>query len=208
MGKITECQLIIAATRQWFENSSESIESFATAHLIPALEDAGMAEVDRDSVESSAAAYTRWRRAVSMRVGRVIRGHVAFPLSWKWVWVGCLPESYRVELVRKLIAMAGSLFVEIPKLSGTADSLVRSKSRLHRISEEFGELLQNATPAHDGFYDLNDDPVLVDSMMKEAMDLVEVVLSEAAAVSRATGRPLPRTRMISVDITEVRRNEQ
>ena len=51
-------------------------------------------------------------------------------------------------------------------------------------------------------YDLNDDPALVDRMMKEAVDLVEVVLSEVAAASRATGRPLPRMTMIAIDMGE------
>jgi hypothetical protein len=39
-------------------------------------------------------------------------------------------------------------------------------------------------------------------MMKEAVDLVEVVLSEVAAASRATGRPLPRMRMIAIEMGE------
>lgn len=194
----TEDQLIIAATRRWFENSRESIESFSTTLLIPALEDAGMAEVDRESVESNVAAYTRWRRAASMRVGRVIRGDQPFPLAWKWFWVGCLPSEYQLELRRDLMAMAGSLYVPIPHFAD-ASNMVRARAHLDRISQEFGELLQNARPAHNGHYDINDDPRLIDRMMKEAVDLVEVVLSEVAAASRATGRPLPRMRMIAIE---------
>lgn len=198
----TEDQAIIAATRDWFENSRESIESFSTTLLIPALEDAGMAEVDHDSVESSAAAYTRWRRASSMKVGRIIRGTQPFPLSWKWVWIGCLPQEYQLELRRELMAMAGSLYVPIPSFVAASDQPSRAKAQLHRLSQEFGELLQYAQPAHNGRYDLNDDPRAVDRMMKEAIDLVEVVLSEVAAVSRGTGRPLPRMRMIAIEMGE------
>lgn len=202
MKQRTEDQVIIEATRRWFENSRESIESFSTALLIPALEDAGMADVDRDSVESSAAAYTRWRRAASMKVGRIIRGTQPFPLAWKWVWIGCLPQEYQRELRRELMAMAGSLYVPIPCFAQPGDCPTRAQAQLHRISEEFGELLQHARPAHNGHYDLNDDPALVDRMMKEAVDLVEVVLSEVAAASRATGRPLPRMRMIAIEMGE------
>lgn len=198
----TEDQAIIAATRDWFENSRESIESFSTTLLIPALEDAGMAEVDHDSVESSAAAYTRWRRAASMKVGRIIRGTQPFPLSWKWVWIGCLPQEYQLELRRELMAMAGSLYVPIPSFVAASDQPSRAKAQLHRLSQEFGELLQYAQPAHNGRYDLNDDPHAVDRMMKEAIDLVEVVLSEVAAVSRGTGRPLPRMKMIAIEMGE------
>lgn len=201
----TEDQAIIDYTRRWFENSRESIESFATNLLIPALEDAGLADVDHDSVESSASAYTRWRRAVSMRVGRIIRGDQLFPLAWKWVWIGCLPPEYQLELRRELMAMAGSLYVSIPTFStapGQSDQSSRAKAQLHRLSQEFGELLQNAQPAHNGRYDINDDPCAVDRMMKEAIDLVEVVLSEVAAVSRGTGRPLPRMRMIAINTGE------
>lgn len=196
----TEDRLIIDITRRWFENSRESIESFSTTHLIPALEDAGMAEVDHDAVESSAAAYTRWRRAASMKVGRIIRCTQPFPLSWKWIWIGCLPQDYQLELRRELMAMAGSLYVPIPSFVDASDQPSRADAQLHRLSQEFGELLQYAQPAHNGRYDLNDDPRAVDRMMKEAIDLVEVVLSEVAAVSRGTGRPLPRMKMIAIEM--------
>ncbi|GAA0752832.1 hypothetical protein [Sphingomonas trueperi] len=196
----TEDQAIIAATRDWFENSRESIESFSTTLLIPALEDAGLAEVDRDSVESSANAYTRWRRAASMKVGRIIRGTQPFPLAWKWVWVACLPQHYQLEIRRELMAMAGSLYVPIPSFVAAGDEPTRAQAQLHRLAKEFGELLEHAKPGHNGYYDLNDDPRLVDRMMKEAVDLVEVVLCEVAAVSRGTGRPLPRFRMIALEM--------
>ncbi len=198
----TEDQAIIAATRDWFENSRESIESFSTTLLIPALEDAGLAEVDHDSVESSAEAYTRWRRAASMKVGRIIRGTQPFPLAWKWIWIGCLPQEYQLELRRELMAMAGSLYVPIPRFVAVGDTPSRAQAQLHRLSQEFGELLQFAQPAHNGRYDLNDDPRAVDRMMKEAIDLVEVVLSEVAAASRGTGRPLPRMKMVAIEMGE------
>jgi hypothetical protein len=201
MERRAEDQAIIAATRDWFENSRESIESFATTLLIPALEDAGMADVDHDSVESSAAAYTRWRRAASMKVGRIIRGTQPFPLSWKWVWIGCLPPVYQLEVKRELMAMAGSLYVPIPSF-GAGEQPTRAQAQLHRLAKEFGELIEHAKPSHNGYYDLNDDPRQVDRMMKEAVDLVEVVLSEVAALSRGTGRPLPRFKMIAIGMGE------
>lgn len=200
MKQRTEDQVIIEASRRWFENSRESIESFATTLLIPALEDAGLADVDRDSVESSAAAYTRWRRAASMKVGRIVRGTQPFPLPWKWVWIGCLPKEHQLEVRRELMAMAGSLYVPTPQFATPGGCPARAQAHLDRISAEFGELLQHARPAHNGHYDLNDDPALVDRMMKEGADLVEVVLSELAAASRATGRPLPRMQMIAIEM--------
>lgn len=195
----TECDVIIKATLDWFANSRESIESFSTIHLIPALERQGMVEVDRDEVERSTDNYMRWRRNVSMKVGRIIRGDQPFPLAWKWVWVNLLPEKHQVEARRELMAMAGSLYVPVPRFSA-AEDLSRSASQLHRISQEFGEFLQYSQPAHNGHYDINDCPAQVDRMMKEAVDLVEAVLSEVAAVSRGTGRPLPRMRMIAIEM--------
>ena len=196
----TEDQVIIDCTRSWFENSRESIESFSTTRLIPALEDAGMTDVDHDSVESSAAAYTRWRRAASMKVGRIIRGDQPFPLPWKWVWIGCLPQEYQLEIRRELMAMAGSLYVPVPNFVNAGAEPARATAQLHRLAKEFGELLEHAKPGHNGYYDLNDDPRAVDRMMKEAVDLVEVVLSEVAAMSRGTGRPLPRFKMIALSV--------
>jgi len=194
----TEDQVIIDHTRRWFESSTYSIESFATTLLIPALEDAGMAEIDRDSVESNVEAYTRWRRAASMRVGRIIRGQQPFPLAWKWIWIGCLPESHQVEIRRELVAMAGSLFVPIPRMTSCPAGQPATVANLHRVSLELGELLQSSKPAHDGRYDLNDDPLQVDRMIKEAVDLVEVTLAEVAAACAGTGRTMPRMRMMVI----------
>ncbi len=193
----TECDVIIKATMDWFTNSRESIESFSTIHLIPALERLGMMEVNREEVERNTDNYLKWRRSVSMKVGRIIRRDQAFPLAWKWAWISLLPEQYQVEVRRELMAMAGSLYVAVPRFSAV-DDLARAKSQLHRISQEFGELLQYAQPAHNGGYDRNDCPAQVDRMMKEAVDLVEVLVSELAAVSHGTGRPLPRMKMISI----------
>ena len=95
--------------------------------------------------------------------------------------------------------MAGSLYVPVPRFSAV-DDLARAASQLHRISQEFGEFLQHSQPAHNGGYDRNDCPAQADRMMKEAVDLVEAVLSEVAAVSRGTGRPLPRMRMLAFEI--------
>lgn len=195
----TECEVIIKATLDWFTNSSESIESFSTIHLIPALERLGMMDVNREEVERNTDNYMRWRRSVSMKVGRIIRGDQPFPLAWKWPWVNLLPKAYQVEVRRELMAMAGSLYVPVPRFSGD-DDLARAASQLHRISQEFGEFLQYSQPAHNGAYDQNVCPAQADRMMKEAVDLVEVVLSEVAAVSRGTGRPLPRLRMLAFEI--------
>ncbi len=195
----TECDVIIKATLDWFTNSRESIESFSTIHLIPALERQGMMEVNREEVERNTENYMRWRRSVSMKVGRIIRGDQPFPLAWKWVWISLLPEQHQTEARRELMAMAGSLYVPIPRFTAVNEQ-PRAKSQLHRLSQEFGELLQFSQPAHNGGYDQNDCPAQVDRMMKEAVDLVEVVLSEVAAVSLGTGRPLPRFKMISIEM--------
>lgn len=200
MKSLTEDKVIIRHTRQWLETSQWSIETFATTLLIPALEDAGMAKVDRDSVESSAAAYTRWRRAESMKVGRIIRGSQPFPLAWKWVWVSCLPADVQREATRELVAMAGSLYVPIPKFCAMNPHSTRS--RLDRMSQEFGELLQYAAPAHNGRYDANDCPVSIDRMMKEGVDLIEAVTAELVAICKGTGRQLPRIRMIAIETGE------
>lgn len=207
MKQKTEDQVIIEHTRRWFENSRESIESFSTTLLIPALEDAGLAEVDHDSVENSVEAFKKWRRAASMRVGRIIRGQKPFPLAWKWFWIGCLPHDYQIEVRRELIAMAGSFYVPLPKigLAPGADPVAAVeavKATLHRVSQEFGELQAHSQPAHDGRYDVNDDPLEVDRMMKEAGDLVEALLGEMTALAQGTGRPMPRLRMIAIDMGE------
>lgn len=194
----TECSVIIKATLDWFTNSSESIESFSTIHLIPALERQGMMEVNREEVESSTDNYMRWRRSVSMRVGRIIRGDQPFPMAWKWVWINLLPEQYQLEVRRELMAMAGSLYVPVPRFTAVGDQPSRAKAHLHRLSQEFGEFLQHCQPAHNGYYDINDCPAQVDRMLKEAADLVEAVLSEAMALSRGTGRQLPRFSMIAI----------
>lgn len=203
MKQKTEDQVVIEHTRRWFENSRESIESFSTTLLIPALEDAGLAEVDHDSVENSVEAFKRWRRAASMRVGRIIRGQKPFPLAWKWAWISCLPREYQVEVRRELMAMAGSLYVPIPRIGlaqGVDPAAVAAK--LHRVSQEFGDLQAHSRPAHDGRYDANDDPLEVDRMMKEGADLIEAVLGELAALAQGTGRPMPRMRMIAIEMGE------
>lgn len=187
MGTRTERDVIVDQTSRWFAHSDWSLERFASERLALALAAAGLIEHEEpDDVE----AYQRTRKAWSQRVSRIFHATQPFPLEWKWVWLSCLPEDYQRSARSELLAMAGCFDVRIPELVGLV-GVPSAKARLGEVTQAIGEFLAASAPAHDGLYDLTDDPADVDRMLVEGTEAISAMFNELVALATGTGRPLP-----------------
>lgn len=188
MGMRTERDVLIAQTSRWFAHSEWSIDRFALERLAPALSAAGL--IDPLGDPQDVADYQRLRRAWGVRVGRIFNESQPFPLEWKWVWISCLPEEYQRRTRQELLAMAGCFDVRLPEFVAGAE-VTATTAHLGVVMQEIADFVSAAAPAHDGRYDRNEDPVAVDRMLGEGMELLAALSNELYALSIGTGRPLP-----------------
>lgn len=206
---LTEDQLIVRATKQWFAESSWSIDRFATELLVPALTAAFPPEDPK--VLDTPDAYLAWKSAKGVQVGRILRGTTQFPLAWKWVWLSCLPTPIQEQIRKELLAIAGVLDIPLPHLGRPSDivqafcklangDLKKSpigeqtpRANLARLLKEVSEVVANSAPAQDGEYNGHDDQTAVRKYMGELEDLIEAALTELVAVQSGTGISSPRS---------------
>lgn len=182
MDNRTEDQVIIAYTNEAILNSRLSLDKFASDHLVPALEADGV--IEKSNI-LDAEQYAHWRSKNCMQFHRVMRGTTKFPLSWKWSWVGALPEPHKTQCRRELLAIAGVLDVPIPSFAlNCAGSAL---SHLPRIMHEFSEMVAASSPAHDGVLDGRDNAELVKRYGNELLDIKEAIVRELQALEIGTG---------------------
>lgn len=185
----TEDQVIIAYTNEVILNSRLSLDKFASDHLVPALEADGV--IEKSNI-LDAEQYSHWRSKNCMQFHRVMRGTTKFPLSWKWSWIGVLPEPYRTNCRRELLAIAGVLDIPIPSFG--LNCAGSAKSHLPSIMQEFSEMVAASSPAHDGVLDAEDKLELVRRYAHEILDIVEAGERELQAIERGTGVTVDRSR--------------
>lgn len=184
----TERDIVVDQTQRWFTNSDWSLERFASERLAEALAANGLIEplAEPEVVED----YVKSRKAWGTRVGRIFHGTQPFPMEWKWVWLGCLPEEYQRAARTELLAMAGCFDVRLPELVGGL-GFESTRANLGELTQEIGEFLAAAGPAHDGHYDHRDNPAEVDEMLLKGADAMAAMFNEMVSLSVGTGRPLP-----------------
>lgn len=192
MAYPTENAVLLKHTRNWFENSRWSVETWALEMLAPSLSEHGLIEPLLEP--TSGDAYLKQRRAWGMRVGRIFHGTAPFPLEWKWVWIGCLPREYQEAARRDLMAIAGCLHVRLPTFTSASPEATRAD--LAELIRATGDFIGTCTPAHDGAYSAKDDPDAVEAMYDEGLGLIERVAAELIALETGTGCALPRQRLL------------
>lgn len=180
---MTEDKIIIGYTNRWLQDTTWSIERFATELLVPALV---QLELSNQKDITTADELHRWKAAKGVQVGRVIRGSMNFPMAWKWPWVNALPEPYRAECRKDLLALAGVLDVPVPDLSASKVGY-GTKANLADLMREFADVVSNSAPAQDGVYDREDDQAAAERYVDEMIDVMEVIQRELVAVRKGTG---------------------
>ena len=186
----TEDQVIIAYTNEAILNSRLSLDKFASDHLVPALEADGV--IEKSNI-LDAEQYSHWRSKNCMQFHRVMRGTTKFPLSWKWSWIGVLPEPYQTNCRRELLAIAGVLDIPIPSFG--LNCAGSAKSHLPSIMQEFSEMVAASSPAHDGALDGKDKAELAMRYGNELIDIKEAIERELQALQSGTGVVLDRSSM-------------
>ncbi|MBA5234787.1 hypothetical protein H2Y56_22150 [Pectobacterium aroidearum] len=179
----TMSSVVIAATERMLSETGESCAHFATERLIPALEIQNLISTGSDGV--TAESYTRWRSRSIKQTERVMTGDVRMPADWVITWISVLTDPYRNDCNIKIAAMQGLVHVRIPQYNVRN---VRSvEAELDAITVQFGHVLANAEPAHDGFYDSNDCTTALQRLQNRLFELVTFVRQEITNIESATG---------------------
>lgn len=183
----TMSSVVIKSTLQMMKDTGESVSFFATERLIPALEFRGLVDLGSEGIHL--ADYMRWRGRCVKRAQRVLAGETPLPADWIVVWMSVLPELYRDRCSQKLAAMQGLQWVRLPTYNRIrAGSRVESvEAEIDAITVKFGDVLAHAAPAHDGYYDQQDDKVAVKMLQNRLWEMKEYLLREILNIELATG---------------------
>lgn len=179
----TMSSVVIKATFQMLASTGESIASFATERLIPALEIQGLIDVGTEGVNLQE--YIRWRNRSIKRAQRVMTGETPLPADWIITWISVLPEEFRNKSSQKLAAMQGLQWVRLPHYN-----LIRAESveaEIDAITVKFGDVLAHSAPAQDGFYDSSDDTFAVKHLQNRLTELMAYLKREVMNIEIATG---------------------
>ncbi|NGZ17989.1 hypothetical protein G6Z94_11630 [Vibrio aestuarianus] len=165
--------IIIEATRNWLQNSSNSQAEFATQMLAPNIAE----QEPKDGVS-----YIKWHQNVTQRVSCIMTGKQPLPLKWKWAWIAALPDEISKGIETDLAALAGYLHT-MPLLEG-AETV---KANTAEIYNGFSHLIQSSGASHDGVYDGNDDLDVANQQIDASLNLISVLVEEIRRVNLGTG---------------------
>lgn len=180
MEKRKEDAIILRHTHDFLKSSEFNKTRFATEKLIPKLVDFGFYSPE----PSVADEYAKWSDNKRRVISRIIDGIDNFPLSWKWVWLDCLPLGYQEAAKRELWAIHNSLYIPLPK---TTLDRVPQKSNLYQLTREFADVQMNSAPAQDGMYDVRDCPKEVQRLADDILELHEACVCELNRIEMGTG---------------------
>ncbi len=180
MEIVKEDDIILRHTHDFLQNSSFNKKTFAEDKLVPALVKSGFYSPEPSVVNE----YVKWLDSKRRVISRIIDGRDNFPLSWKWVWLSCLPDGYRKAAERELWAMHNSLYIPLPN---TTLDRIPQKSNLFVLTKEFADVQMNSGPAQDGMYDVRDCPKEVQKLADDILELQEACLCELKRIEMGTG---------------------
>lgn len=178
-----EDQIIIAATREFLQNTEHTQRTWGENRLYPLLERDGVVlakefkDVDK---------YERNLAVMQNQISKVMNGNLAFPLSWKWSWVHSLPDPYVSRCIQELAALMPSTVPSHNENPVQADA--------GRLAVEFGEAITAvAIIAADGVYDENDSIDDCEKALNELYDARDQANAQIAEIERLTGVRVPRS---------------
>lgn len=164
-------------------DTGESISTFATERLIPALEIHGLIDMGSEGLEIED--YIRWRNRCIKRAQRVLTSETPLPADWITTWISVLPGEYRDKCSQKLAALQGLQWVRLPKYNRIRVESVEAE--IDAITMKFGDVLAHSAPAHDGYYDSTDDKVAVKLLQNRLTEMLAYLKREIMNIEAATG---------------------
>jgi hypothetical protein len=177
---LTEKEIIINTTQQWFASSNMLATKFSEILYEKLLVD-DLVTPEPEAVED----YEKWVSARTRRVSRVIDGSTNFPLEWKNHWIACLPRDFRMTVLTEIMSNTGYLLVPLP-MNASLD-MNDSRAKLDEISKQFAGVIGNSNPAMDGFYDNRDSRDELQLMQDKLAQLLASVLREMTLIENNTG---------------------
>lgn len=190
----TEDQIIIEHTEAWFKKTGWNENQFAEKRMIPALE-LELPESERfDEKTATVVEYKKWMTSKKQKVARALNGSTTFPLHWKWIWIACMDEPYQSACRSDLMAVAGVMDIPMPSYRPQA-STGPVRANVADLMRETADVLEAASPAHDGVYNCDDDVDATNRLCDELLDVANAVMRELAAIEAGTGCRGTRNRL-------------
>jgi len=182
----TEDQIIIQHTEAWFKKTGWNENQFAEQRIIPALEQEKPEPERFDEKTASVPEYKKWITSRKQKVARALNGSTTFPLHWKWIWLSCMDEPYRSACKADLLALSGAMDIPIPVYAPKASG-GPVRANIADFMRETADVLEAASPAHDGVYCRNDDIQAANNLCDQLLDVMNVCSRELAAIESGTG---------------------
>jgi hypothetical protein len=189
-GQVSEDQILLSHTNNWLTDKGVSKQRFAEAFLLPALRKADLVIEEPSLAES----YELWFQSRKKMVTAMLNNKQNVPLSWKWAWIGCMPEPYQSDCRQDLMALNNSFYLPLPNNNGERIPMV---SKLHELHKEFGELVAASRPAHDGMLDSRDEVGELREYAGQLLDLIEKAAAELVNIQVGTG-VIPRRQLLAM----------
>lgn len=177
---MTEKEIIINATLEWFEHSNMAVTKFSEM-LYEKLLIPGLVLPEPEKAED----YDKWVASRVRRVSRVIDGSSNFPIEWKNYWLACLPSELKMSVLSQMMSSFGYLLVPLP--TNASLDIQDSRAKLDEISMQFAGVIGNSKPAMDGFYDSRDCKAELQLMQDKLGELLASVLREMTLIENNTG---------------------
>jgi len=175
-----EEKVLVNITKQWIENTSATLSTFAVELCEKLAADSFVKEQPVTSNE-----YTTWENTAFKRISRILNGEHPMPLSWKYYWLSCLPENIKQLALNEMMANSGYMLIALPKTQK-----IDAKNELAKIdviSHQFADVIGKSKPAQDGVYDDRDDVKEVQLLQDKLMELVAACLREQTVIYNSTG---------------------
>lgn len=176
-------ELAIRHISAYLDETGTVHNRFIRTDLIPALISSEVSDIDEPT---DADEYEKWIHRQIKRLSRYITGENKMPADWILPAIGALPEEYKHKATIELCGMIGTHYVPIT-LTGLHSDKTQTQSNLANMAKEWGDVLKQSSPALDGKFDENDNPVDVQHYANEVAEAVASLMTELSAIYKGTG---------------------
>ncbi|MFV0576089.1 MAG: hypothetical protein ACK5NC_11850 [Vibrio sp.] len=176
----TFSELIIRYVDSYLESTNTKRDTFVKESLLPLLIEYGFLKEPENAYE-----FTRWQARHCKSVQRQLKQEISINVDWFPIFLLALPDDYKQAAKAEVCGFLGSYFV--PMTLNSKVTPEPTEAGLSLLSKEFGDVLHKATPAMDGVYDDQDNPLAVQQYANELQEVAAAAIAELGRIYQGTG---------------------
>lgn len=176
----TFSDLIIRHVDAYLEGTNTKRDTFVKESLLPLLIEYGFLVEPENAYE-----FSRWQARHCKSVQRQLKGEISINVDWFHLFLLALPTDYQQAAKAEICGFLGSYFV--PMTLNSKVTPEPTEVGLSLLSKEFGDVLHKASPAMDGVYSDQDNPVAVQQYANELQEVASAAIAELGRVYQGTG---------------------